>query len=85
MALLEHGAIPNRETVDSDSALTVISRYLDEDNWLLDGTKGLIKALIHGGVEMEQDELEWVGKCCGQKIRTFIEKTLEEYRARLQG
>jgi hypothetical protein len=83
MVLLEHGAIPNRETVNSESALVVISMHLDEDNWLLDGTKELVKALIHCGLDMEQDELEWVGKD-SPKIRSFIEKTQEEYRAGLR-
>jgi NACHT domain len=81
MVLLEHGAIPNQSMGDSVSALMVVSRQLDEDNWLLDGAKELIKALIHGGVEMEQDELQWVGRRCGQKIRTFMEKTLEEIQS----
>jgi hypothetical protein len=81
MVLLEHRAIPNRCMGDRDSALMVVSRHLDEDNWLLDGVKGLIKALIHRGVEMEQDELEWVGTCCGQKIRNFMEKNLEEIQS----
>jgi len=78
IVLLEHGAIPNQCMDDSDSALMVVCRNIHEDNWLLDGTKGLIEALIRGGVKMEQDELEWVGKYCGQQIRTFLEKTLEE-------
>ncbi|KAN0102725.1 hypothetical protein V8E51_011038 [Hyaloscypha variabilis] len=85
MILLENGAIPNRETVDSASALMVISRHVDEDKWLLDGTKELVKALIHRGLEMEQDEMEWVGKHCGQEVRRFIQKTQEEYRAGLRG
>jgi hypothetical protein len=85
MVLLEHGAVPNRETVHSDSALTVISKYLDEEDWLLAGTKELVKALIHCGLDMEQDQLKWVGEDCGQTIRRFIEKTQEEYRAGLRG
>ena len=84
MVLLEHGAIPNRKTVYSDSALMVISGFLDEDNWDIYTTKALIKALIYAGLEMGEDGLEWVGECCGQKERIFIEKTLEEYRASLQ-
>ncbi|KAH6678321.1 hypothetical protein B0J14DRAFT_582438 [Halenospora varia] len=81
MVLLEHGAIPNQRMRGSDSALMVVSNHLDGDKWLLDGAKGLIKALIHGGVEMDQGELEWVGTWCGQKIRAFMEKTLEEIQS----
>jgi hypothetical protein len=81
MILLEHGAIPNRRMGDVESALMVVSREVNEDMWLLDGTKELIKALIHGGVGMEQDELKWVDKHCGPKIRKFMEKTLEEIQS----
>ncbi|KAH8659274.1 hypothetical protein BGZ60DRAFT_544318 [Tricladium varicosporioides] len=78
MVLLEHGAIPNQYTDDGESVLEVVSKHLDEDTWLLDGTKELIRALIHRGLRMKQETLEWVGVDNGQQIKIFIEKTQEE-------
>lgn len=81
MVLLEHGVIPNQRVGESDSTLMIVCRNVHKDKWLLDGTKELIESLIRGGVEMEQDELKWVGRCCGQEIRTFMDKKLEEMQS----
>ncbi len=76
LVLLEHGAILSQRKDHSD--LMVVCRNIRSNEWPLHGIKGLLEALIDGGAKMDQDSLKWVGDRCGQKIRKFLEKKLEE-------